>query len=100
MSAGRIDPAAMITHIGGITCGASTILKLPDIPGGKKLLYVQYDLPLTAIDEFAALGRSNKFYADLAAICWRHSGLWNTEAEAYLLKHAPKLAPDRVPFRA
>lgn len=99
MSAGRIDPAAMITHVGGITCGAQTILHLPEIPGGKKLLYVQHDLPLAAIDEFAELGKSNKFYARLGEICGRHSGLWNAEAEEYLLKHAPKLAPDSVPFR-
>lgn len=100
MSAGRVDPASMITHIGGITCGAHTILHLPEIPGGKKLLYVQCDLPLVAIDDFAERGKTDKFYATLAKLCERHSGLWNTEAEEYLLKNAPKLAPDSVPFRA
>jgi len=92
MSAGVVNPASMITHVGGITCGAETILNLPKIPGGKKLLYVQYDLPLTAISDFAAKGKTDPFYARLADICGRHDDLWNTEAEEYLLKHAPKLA--------
>ncbi len=100
MSAGKIDPAAMITHVGGITCGAHTILHLPEIPGGKKLLYVQYDLPLVAISDFAELGKTDKFYAALAGMCDRHSGLWNAEAEEYLLKHAPKLDPGKVPVRS
>ena len=99
MAAGQIDPAAMITHIGGITCGAHTILHLPEIPGGKKLIYVQHDLPLKAISEFAELGRSSAFYAKLAELCGRHSGLWNAEAEAFLLANAPRPAPGSIPDR-
>ena len=85
MAAGRINPAGMITHIGGITCGVETIMNLPEIPGGKKLVYTQYDLPLVAIGDMDKLGRSNPFYAELAKICSRHDGLWNIEAENYLL---------------
>jgi hypothetical protein len=91
MSAGKINPSAMITHIGGITAGRDTILRLPEIPGGKKLLYTQYDLPLTAIAKFESKGRENPLYAALAEICARHHGLWNLEAERYLLDHGPKL---------
>jgi len=91
MSAGRINPAAMITHVGGMTCGAKTILDLPQIPGGKKLLYTHHDLPLTAIADFSVLGRKDPFYAELAECCERNSGLWNVEAEEYLMKHAPPL---------
>lgn len=90
MSAGRINPAAMITHVGGITAAADTILRLPDIPGGKKLIYTQYDLPLVALDEMQAVGRNTPLFAALAEICSRHKGLWNVEAEVYLMKHAPR----------
>lgn len=43
MNAGRINPAAMITHIGGLNCAAETTLNLPKIPGGKKLIYTHLD---------------------------------------------------------
>ena len=38
MEKGVINPAAMITHIGGLGAAAETILGLPKIPGGKKLI--------------------------------------------------------------
>jgi threonine dehydrogenase-like Zn-dependent dehydrogenase len=36
MSAGKIDPAVMVTHVGGIDSAAETTINLPSIPGGKK----------------------------------------------------------------
>jgi threonine dehydrogenase-like Zn-dependent dehydrogenase len=56
MAAGRINPSAMITHIGGINVVPDTVLRLPEIPGGKKLIYTGLDIPLIALDELAALG--------------------------------------------
>ena len=38
-AAGRIRPAVMVTHVGGLDCVAETTLNLPKIPGGKKLIY-------------------------------------------------------------
>jgi hypothetical protein len=93
MSSGKINPASMITHIGGITAGKDTILRLPDIPGGKKLIYTQYDFPLVALDDLAGKGGDNALFAALGEICSRHQGLWNGEAEAYLLAHAPRYKP-------
>lgn len=92
MSAGKVNPAAMITHVGGITAGVATILDLPEIPGGKKLIYTRYDLPLTAIADFEKAGQANPLFARLAEICARHKMLWNVEAEEYLLANAPKYA--------
>ncbi|MBN1674259.1 MAG: zinc-binding dehydrogenase [Kiritimatiellae bacterium] len=92
MAAGSVNPAVMITHIGGITAAADTILRLPQIPGGKKLIYTQRDLPLTAIEDFEKAGKSDPFFARLGEICRAHNGLWNIEAEQYLLEHAPRLA--------
>lgn len=92
MSAGKVNPAMMITHVGGLTAAKETTLHLPEIAGGKKLLYTHLDFPLTAIADFAKLGETNPLFAKLAEIVARHNQLWNTEAEQYLLTHGPKLA--------
>ena len=55
-AAGRINPAVMITHIGGLDAAADTILRLPEIPGGKKLIYNHLTMPLTALTDFRARG--------------------------------------------
>ncbi len=91
MSAGKINPSAMITHIGGLNCVIETTMNLPKIPGGKKLVYTHVDMPLTAIDDFAELGKEDPFFADLAEIVSRHNGLWNPEAERYLLANAKQI---------
>ncbi len=90
MEKGEVNPAAMITHVGGINAVIDTVLNLPNIPGGKKLSYTHIDMPMTALDDFAELGKTDKFYADLAEIVKRHNGLWNLEAEQYLLANAKK----------
>jgi threonine dehydrogenase-like Zn-dependent dehydrogenase len=89
MSRNLINPAAMITHIGGITCAAETILKLPEIPGAKKLVYTHCDFPLMALDRLDEFVSRYPFAGELAKICARHNGLWNLEAENYLIKQAP-----------
>ena len=88
MTSGAINPSSMVTHIGGLDSVVDTTLHLPKIPGGKKLIYTQISMPLTAIDDFAALGESQPIFRDLAEIVKRHNGLWNSEAERYLLAHA------------
>ncbi|MBT4818218.1 MAG: zinc-binding dehydrogenase [Lentisphaerae bacterium] len=91
MSAGTINPAMMITHVGGLTACEETTLHLPDIPGGKKLLYTHVDMPLTAIEDFAELGKDSPVYAELAGICERNNHLWSVEAEQLVLTKMPKL---------
>ncbi|MFA7567810.1 MAG: zinc-binding dehydrogenase [Alkalispirochaeta sp.] len=91
MEEGRINPSIMITHVGGLNAVVETTLNLPNIPGGKKLIYTHVDMPLTAITDMAELGKSDPFMADLAEIIARHNGLWNGEAEKYVLEHAPKI---------
>jgi len=90
MSAG-LDPAGLVTHIGGINAVIEATLHLPEIPGGKKLIYNHIEMELTPISTFALKGADNPVYARLAEICDRHQGLWSTEAEAYLLENADKL---------
>ncbi len=86
-----LDPAGLITHIGGINAVIDATLHLPDIPGGKKLIYNHIEMPLTPIAGFAEKGKNNPFYAGLDAICKKYKGLWSVEAEDYLLAHADQL---------
>jgi len=81
-----LDPAGLVTHIGGLDAVAEATKHLPDIPGGKKLIYTHIEMPLTAISEFSELGKTNELFKALAEICSRHKGLWSVEAESYLLK--------------
>ena len=52
------------------------------------MVYAQISMPMTAITDFAELGKSDPFYQDLADICARHNNLWSKEAEDYLLANA------------
>lgn len=83
----RIQPAVMITHIGGIDAAIDTTLHLPEIAGGKKLIYTHIEMPLTAIVDFAELGKTDNRFAVLAQIVERNNGLWCAEAEQYLLQN-------------
>jgi len=85
-SKGRINPAMMVTHIGGLDSVIDATLNLPKIPGGKKLIYSGIDLPLTEIAEFENIGKSDPLFATLHDICARYNGLWNVEAERFLFK--------------
>ncbi len=88
MSKGLINPSSMITHVGGLNAVVETTLNLPKIPGGKKLIYTNINMELTAITDFAQKGKTNPFFAKLAEITDRNNGLWSAEAEKYLLANA------------
>ena len=81
----KIDPAVMITHIGGMDAAIDTTVNLPKIPGGKKLIYNHITLPLTAIDDFAELGKTDPRFQVLAQLVAENNGLWSAAAEKYLL---------------
>lgn len=84
-AAKRINPAVMVTHIGGLDAVAETTLNLPKIPGGKKLIYTHMNMPLTALTDFRKKGKEDARFNDLADIVEKNNGLWNPEAEEYLL---------------
>jgi hypothetical protein len=86
-SKGLITPAVMITHIGGIDSIANATMKLPSLPGGKKLTYTQLNMPLTALNDFEELGKTDPLFAKLDVSMKNHEGLWNSEAEKILFKH-------------
>ena len=85
-----LDPAGLVTHIGGLGAVIEATKHLPEIPGGKKLIYTHVDMPLTPISDFAKLGEANDVYKILAAMCDKNLGLWSVEAEAFLLANADK----------
>lgn len=87
MSRGLINPSSMITHVGGLNAVIPTTLNLPKIPGGKKLIYTQLEMDLTAIADFEEKGKTDKLFAGLAEIVKSSGGLWCAEAEQYLLKN-------------
>jgi len=88
MAKGLINPSLMITHVGGITCAKETTLNLPKIPGGKKLIYTQIDLPLFAIEDLPEMAAKDDFYQPLAEMAQSNKGLWSVDAEDYLLANA------------
>ncbi len=91
MAAGRVNPVAMITHIGGLDAVVETTKHLPEIPGGKKLIYTNVELELTAIEDFASKADEDPLFKGLADIVAENNGLWSLDAERYLLDHAKKI---------
>jgi len=90
MSEGRLNPASMVTHVGGLDSAAETILRLPELPGGKKLVYTHLRMPMTAIADFEQRAEEaaeplRGIFAELGRICRAHDGQWCTEAEEFLL---------------
>ena len=84
---GKINPSYMITHVGGLNVVPETILNLPNIPGGKKLVYPHIEMDLVAIEDFKKLADDNPLYAKLADVCARNNDVWCEEAEKVLLDH-------------
>lgn len=88
MEKGLIDPSAMITHVGGLDSAREATLNLPNIPGGKKLIYTNISMPLTSIDDFAEKGKTDPMFAKLDRLVKENNGLWSAKAEKYLLANA------------
>ena len=88
MGEGKINPAVMITHVGGLDAVVDTTLNLPQIPGGKKLIYTNISMPLTSLYKLEELGHQNILYAGLHEIVSKNDFIWSLEAEKYLLANA------------
>ena len=96
MMADGLDPSGLVTHIGGLNAVIDTTKRLPEIPGGKKLIYTHLQMDLTAIEEFEVYGRTNPIFAELAKISSKNNGLWSVEAEEYLLENASRINNDEI----
>ena len=88
MNDGRLNPTAMITHVGGLDAVVDTVINLDKIPGGKKLIYNFISMPLVALSDLAELGKNDPLYRELAKIVEANNGMWCAEAEKYLLANA------------
>ena len=84
---GFVQSSVMITHVGGLDSVVDTTKNLPNIPGGKKLVYTHINMPMTAIEDFHKLGESDPFFKQLDEVCKKNKGLWSSEAEKMLLDH-------------
>lgn len=87
MSKGIINPAMMITHVGGLDAVVDTTKNLPSIPGGKKLIYTNISLPLFALMDLPQLGKENVFFKGLYKIVSENAYIWNLEAEQYIIQN-------------
>jgi threonine dehydrogenase-like Zn-dependent dehydrogenase len=81
----KLRPAVMVSHICGLDAVSDAVARLPELRAGKILSYTHIDLPLTALEDFAELGKTKPLFAELAKSCEAHQGLWNAEAEKILL---------------
>ena len=88
MSEGKINPAIMITHVGGLDAVVDTTLNLPHISGGKKLIYTNISMPLVSLDKLEEAGKKDPLLAGLHKIVSKNEYIWSLEAEEYLLKNA------------
>lgn len=83
----RINPSLMVTHVGGLDSVVDSTMNLPFIPGGKKLIYTHVEMPLTAIEDFKELGKTDPLFKKLDDAVSKSQGCWNKEAEDVLLNH-------------
>jgi hypothetical protein len=83
-----INPAVMITHIGGLEAAKEANLHLPKLGGGKKLIYPEIKMPLTDITTIGNGDDANDYEKKLGKIIDSYNGLWSNEAESYLLENA------------
>ncbi len=86
-----VNGGALVSHILGLKAVPETVFAMEHPSGLKKVCYPALDLPLVALEDFEELGKTDPMYAELHRLVVKHGGLWNAEAERYLLDHAPGL---------
>ena len=87
----KINAGAVVSHILGLNAVVDTLFAMEKPNGAKKVCYNELDLPLIAISDLEELGKTNELYRELDRLVKANNGVWNAEAEAYLLAHAPRI---------
>ena len=85
-----VNGAKIVTHILGLDHAADITKQLPQIGGGKKIVYTNHKFPLMEVDKASEIN-NNKMVEELESILKKHGYLWSCEAERYFLKNAPKI---------
>lgn len=80
----KVNVENIITHILGLNETAETTKNLPNIPGGKKLVYTQKKMPLMDLENLDSITPLNE-------ILKKSNGLWNKEAEDFILATAQNI---------
>ena len=86
-----VDASKIVTHILGLDHAAEVAKRLPELTGGKKVVYTHKRFPLTALDKPGEIG-NNDIITGLQAILEKHDSFWSSEAEEYFLAHAPEIS--------
>jgi len=81
MAEGKINPASMITHIGGLDSVVDTTMNLPKILGGKKLIYTNISMKLTAISRLWSNWRILLKAITVYGILKPRNIFWNTQRQ-------------------
>lgn len=85
----RVHVAKIATHVLGLDDVVRTTLQLPELAGGKKIVYTHKRFSLTPVADGAqAAGVWKRTLQDILA---GNQGLWCYEAEQYLMNHAPDI---------
>ena len=87
----KINAGAIVSHILGLNAVKETLFAMEKPNGAKKVCYNELDLPLIAISDLEEMGKTNALYCELAKLVKKHGGIWNAEAEEYLLANAPRI---------
>lgn len=82
-----INLAKIATHVMGLNDVCESIMQLPTLPGGKKIVYSQKNYPITDVNEFA----NGEMETKLREIVAKHDGLWSAEAESFFLENCPDI---------
>ncbi|MER2059956.1 MAG: zinc-binding dehydrogenase [Niallia sp.] len=75
----KVNVANIVTHILGLNAVGETTLNLPEIGGGKKLVYTHKNFNLININRIKE--------GKLAEILFKTGGIWSKEAEDYILEN-------------
>ena len=85
----KIDVRKVVSHILGLDAAAHTTLNLPQIIGGKKMVYTQKALPLISLNTLLQEEPETDFLRQLKQLLVASGGLWSKQAEDFVLKNAP-----------
>ena len=83
---GKMTPEFLITHVTGLKPVPEIIMNLPNVPGGKKLVYPHVDIPLMAMEDFTKRAGENETFAKISRVLENNNMVWCKEAEQILLR--------------